>query len=202
MAEAMLRARLADVAPEVTVGSAGLLFEGREAERSAVHAMAKRGLDLHPFRARKISAALLAGSSLVLGMERAHVREVVVLDQGLLHRAFTLIEFVSSATLVGPRPADEPFADWVDRIGRLRTHGDYLVDDPTVAVPDPMGQSGRVFRSTAEMIDAQLVELVDLAWPTAPAEPLPAVPVMRIPVPDDLVDDPTLGGPHADRDRF
>lgn len=165
-----MRARLATRAPEVTVGSCGLLFDDRPAEPGAVRAMAKRGLDLGPFRSRVMSAELFEGSSLVLVMERLHVREVSVLAPGLFGRTFTLPEFVDLAEPFGPR-GDEPLLDWVTRVGQMRRPTDYLIEDVRSEVPDPMGQSGRAFRRIADQIDDLLAHVVDLAWPIdAPSE--------------------------------
>lgn len=170
MAEAMLRSRLATRAPEVTVGSCGLLFDDRPAEPGAVRAMGRRGIDLEPFRSRVMTAELFEGSSLILVMERLHVREVSVLAPALFARTYTLPEFVEQAEPFGPR-GNEPLLDWVTRIGQMRRPTDYLIEDVRSEVPDPMGQSGRAFRRIADQIDDLLARLVDLAWPLeAPAE--------------------------------
>ena len=164
MAEVMLRARLATRAPEVTVGSCGLLFDGRPAEPGAVRAMARRGLDLDRFRSQVMTAEVFDGSSLILVMERLHVREVSVLAPALFGRTYTLPEFVDQAEPFGPR-GQEPLLDWVTRIGQMRRPADYLVEDLRSEVPDPMGQTGRAFRRIADQIDDLLARLVDLAWP-------------------------------------
>jgi len=164
MAEAMLRSRLATRAPDVTVGSVGLRFSDKPAEPGAIKAMDKRGIDLSGFRSRTMTAELLAGASLILGMERLHVREVAVLGDELFARTFTLPEFVADADVFGPRT--ESIDQWVARIGVHRTPSDYLLDDPTAEVPDPMGQSNRAFRRCADLIDGLLEQLVDLTWPS------------------------------------
>jgi protein-tyrosine-phosphatase len=178
MAEALLRARLADRAPEVEIGSVGLLFDDRSAERGAVKAMAKRGIDLEPFRSRKMTTELLEGSSLVLGMERSHVREAAVLGDGIFGHAFTLRELVADVELFGPR-RDESLRDWATRIGRVRTPVDYLVEERATSVVDPMGRSSRAFRACAEELDGLIERLVSLAWPPpvkAPAGTSAALP--------------------------
>jgi protein-tyrosine-phosphatase len=187
MAEALLRARLADVAPEVTVGSAGLLFDDRPAEHHAVKALRHRGIELGSHRAQRLEHVALDEASLILGMERMHVRAVIEPDEHLFARSFTLPEFVRSAAVFGPRPADEDLRAWVERIGAVRSRAGYEHDDPLNIIADPMGQSRRAFRETADEIDALLEELVLLAWP----EPQPGDPAVA----------PTSGGIHADRDR-
>ena len=188
MAEAMLRARLAEIAPDTLVGSAGLLFDGRPAEPTAVSVMAQRGLDLSGHAAQRISAPLLDSTSLILGMERRHVREVGALGPDLFARSFTLLEVVSLGRVVGPRPPGQDLRSWATLVGSSRSAADYVYPDPSAEIDDPMGGSAREFRDCADLIDSQLEALVGLAWPTPqPRDPLVA------PAPS--------GGIHADRDR-
>jgi protein-tyrosine phosphatase len=187
MAEAMLRARLAEVAPEVTVGSAGLLFDGRPAEPNARKAMAARGLDIDEHAARTITRDLLEGASLILGMQREHVRKVAELDPALFDRSFTLPELVTAARIVGPRRPHESLRAWAERIGSFRRPEDYALEARHTEIPDPMGRSARAFRECADAIDRQLAALVELAWPTTD-QGEPVAPAAS-------------GGTHADRHR-
>jgi protein-tyrosine phosphatase len=187
MAEALLRARLAEVAPEVTVGSAGLLFEDRPAEHHAIRTMAGQGLDIAEHRSRIIAADLLAGASLILGMERTHVREVAALDPRLFARSFTLPEVVTLGRIVGPRRPGEGLAAWAERVGSFRNADDYALAAPHTEITDPMGRGARTFRECAAAIDRQLAALVELAWPTSED--------------GEAVAPATTGGTHADRDR-
>lgn len=188
MAEVLLRARLEDVAPDVVVGSAGLLFDGRPAERNAVKAVSRLGLDLSGHRSQIISAELLAGTSVVIGMERQHLIEITDLDPNLFARSFTLPELVRSVDVMGPRSEGMDLRSWVERAGSMRTPDDYLHRDPASEIADPMGGSGRTFRACADQIDRLLATFVDLAWP--PSHPS-----------DPAVAPATSGGIHADRDR-
>lgn len=189
MAEALLRARLAEVDPSLTVGSAGLLFDGRPAEPGAVAAMDRRGLDLRRHAAQVISAELLAPAALVLAMEPRHVREVSVLEPTLFGRTFTLPGFVARAERVGPRlDPDLDLAAWVRQVGEGDQAATYFGSDPAETVADPMGLSNRAFRACADELDALISRLVALTWPT--------------PVVGAAAGGPrTTGGPHADRDR-
>ena len=186
MAEAILRARLATVAPDVVVGSAGLLFDGRAAEPDAVKTLSKRGLDLRTHAAQTISADLLADTALILGMERRHVREVSDLHPSLFVRSFTLPEFVRLATVVGPRPEGIALRPWVEHIGGLRNPDDYRFADRSSEIEDPYHRSMRAFRACADELDARIDELVSLAWPTTRGGPVARA---------------ASGGTHADRDR-
>lgn len=187
MAEVLLRARLAEVAPELVVGSAGLMFDGREADPKAVKAVGRFGLDLRSHRARTISTEILGGCSLILGMERAHVRKVAALDPDLFARTFTLPELVVGAGLAGPRRADEALEAWAGRIGKHRKLADYDYADRMSEIRDPFGSSSRSYRACADELDELLAELVELGWPQH--------------TPGDDVAPVATGGTHADRDR-
>lgn len=188
MAEAMLRARLATVAPEIVVGSAGLLFDDRPAERNAVRAMAKRNLDISGHVARMISLDLLRDASVIIGMERTHVREVGNLDLGLFARSYTLPELAAAVDVIGPRPVGVDLRTWVEAAGAARNPLDYAASEVGSDIPDPLGRPLRAFRACADLIDGLLETFVDLAWPqTRPRGP--------------LVAPATIGGIHADRDR-
>jgi protein-tyrosine phosphatase len=165
MAEGLLRARLASVAPEVAIGSMGLLFDGRRAEPNAVKALKGDGIDLSRHASQTLALEGLAPASLILGMERAHVRAVAELSDDLFARSFTLPEFVRSAAVFGPRPVGEALVRWVERIGSVRAREAYQHDDPLTAIADPMGGSRKAFRACAEEIAEHLDELVALAWP-------------------------------------
>lgn len=188
MAEVLLRARLAAVAPEIVVGSAGLLFDDRPAERNAVRAMSRRGLDLSDHRAQTISLELLADTSVIIGMERTHVREVANLDLALFARSYTLPELVDAVDVMGPRPQGVTLRSWVEMAGSARSPLDYTNSEPMTEIADPFGGSGRAFRACAEVIDGLLETFVGLAWPS----PHPR---------DPTVAPATTGGIHADRDR-
>lgn len=164
-----------------------MLFEGRAAEDGAVQAMKQQGIDLTGHRSRIQTFDLLADASLILTMERMHVRELAVLSTDLFGRTFTLPEFVTLAAETGPRPADEPLRGWVERVGADREPRDQLTSNPNAEVADPMGRSRRAFRACAAELDDLLARLVDLAWPSNPNQP-------------DLTVT-TTGVPHADRHR-
>jgi protein-tyrosine-phosphatase len=172
MAEALLRHRLRDRAPEVTIGSVGRLFEGEPADRAAVAVLAKRTIDLGDFASRRQSADRVAGTALVVGMERQHVRDLVVLAPDVLARSFTLPEVARRAEVVGARRPGQSLAEWATALGADRDHTDLLTADPDDEIPDPYGGSRRRFRRCAEQIDQHLDTLVALAWPD-PTTPAP-----------------------------
>lgn len=163
MAEAMLRARVDQRAPDVKVTSAGLLFQGRPAEDEAVRVMAEWGLSIEDHASRIIDAPMLEGADLLIGMERRHVREAAVKGQGTFSRAFTLPELVATATERGARSGS--MAEWTALLSEGRTPSAYLARDLSMEVADPMGMKIDAFRETADELDALLDQLVELAWP-------------------------------------
>lgn len=164
IAEGLLRARLAERAPEVTIGSVGQLFDGRPAEPEAVAAMADRGIDISGHLSRRQTAELITGTSLILGMERAHVRELSVLVPGTFAHTFTLPEFVRLVEAVPPR-SGEDLLSWVEGIGAGRDTREYLLDEPDDEVADPMGRPLRVFRSSLDGLDDLVSRMVERVWP-------------------------------------
>lgn len=166
MAEALLRERLADRAPSVTVGSIGRLFDGRPAEKGAIKAMAGYGIDLTGHVSRKQTPALIAGSSVILAMEKVHVRDLSVLAPGTFERTFTLPEFVRIVEAAPPR-TDADLRAWVAALGAEREHVGYLATSGEEEIADPMGRSARTFRACAAEIDALLERLVERVWPAS-----------------------------------
>src|SRR5437763_1616978 len=78
MAAALLGARLSAIGIDATVSSAGVLGPGQPAAAHGIDVMSARGLDLRDHRSTQISPAIVAGADLVLTMERAQLREVVL----------------------------------------------------------------------------------------------------------------------------
>ena len=115
MAQAFLAYQLAARRVPGTVSSAGLYKDGQPASPHGVTVVGRKGLDLSQHRSRVMTADLLRRADLILGMERMHVREAVVLANDVAPRAFTLKELVRRGSAIGPRRADETEADWLAR---------------------------------------------------------------------------------------
>lgn len=160
MAAALLRA---GVPVGVTVSSAGLLPGGAPATADAQRTV--DGLDDHV--SRQLSPAMVEDASLVIGMERRHVREVVVSSPDVFGRTFTLRELVRRASAVGARGVDEgeTVDQWLARVGAGRRAGDLVGDDPADDIADPIGQPLARYRATAAELADLLDRLVALAWP-------------------------------------
>src|SRR5438105_15770385 len=155
MAEAVLRHRLeaTGLADGVTVRSAGVLDSGRPAAWQAVDALAPRGLSLERHRSTRLAPRLLAGSDLILGMAREHVRAAVVAQPEVWPRAFTLKEVVRRGAVVGPRLGGQALGDWLDKVGAGRDRGDLVGESHDDDVPDPVGSDPEVFEALADELD-------------------------------------------------
>ena len=74
MMEGFLRHRLAHL-PELRIESAGIAaLVDRPAEPFALQAMADRGIDISPHRARQVDAETLYRADLIFVMDRTHLR--------------------------------------------------------------------------------------------------------------------------------
>jgi len=155
MAAAML-AGLADA--EVT--SAGLLPGGAPATEHAQAVLADRGIDLSAHVSRTIAAHLVAGADLVVGMERRHVQEAVVLVPEAETWSFTLRDLVSRAETAEPRGEREPVRDWARRLSAGRPRS-VLLGAGDDAIADPIGKPRRDYERTVAELDALLRRLVE-----------------------------------------
>lgn len=160
MAEAYFADRLAAVGVDAHVHSAGLLTDGREASAHGVTVMGKRGFDLRAHRSRRMTAEMLDGADLIVGMERRHVREVAVLVPEAFGVAFTLPELARRLDAVGTRPEEVPVVDWIRRAGAGRRPADLLGDDAADEIADPYGRARRHYERTANEIEALVDNVV------------------------------------------
>jgi protein-tyrosine-phosphatase len=163
MAEALLRNRAEQAGIDMTVSSAGILFEGRAATEEAVDTMARRGIDLSAHRSRMLDAEMVRAADLVLGMERLHVREAIVLAQDTFGRTFTLKELIRRGESVGPRER-EPIEAWMATAAMGRKSLDLLGESADDDVADPYRRSARVYEATAVELEDLIARLVDLLW--------------------------------------
>lgn len=137
------------------VGSAGFLRSGEPATPEAVATMAERGLDIGDHRSRVVSPAMVRAADLVVTMERAHVRRLHLEVPEAASRVHTLGAVV--ADLVGA-----PGATLGERLQALHRERppSALLGNGSDEVADPFGRSRRVYRRTAERLDALVVELI------------------------------------------
>jgi len=167
MAEGILRARLAAKGIQGTVASAGIAFDGREATPEAVAVASRRGIDISAHRSRIISSEMVSAADLVIGMERMHVREAIVLGRDSFTKCFTLKELVRRGAIVGPRAEREPLDRWLERVSAGRRPLDLLGDAEADDVADPYRHPTAVYERCIDEISDQVEQLVALAWPAA-----------------------------------
>ncbi len=94
-AELLLTQRISEVGPpDVTVESAGTLGTTQKVPAELQQEAAPYGLDLSAHRPRQVDPETIARADLVIGMERAHLREIVLADPPSFAKTFTLREIV------------------------------------------------------------------------------------------------------------
>jgi protein-tyrosine phosphatase len=169
MAAALLRHRLDELGVAADIRTAGFLEPERPVSDGAMRVLAARQLDVSEHRSRRLDAELVRSATLVVGMERRHVRDAVVLAPEAWPRTFTLKELLRRGASIGPRTT-EPFDGWLARVHLGRSSQDSFGpgDDD---VDDPYGRSDDAFRLTAAELDDLLADFVDLAWTHAAGEP-------------------------------
>jgi protein-tyrosine-phosphatase len=170
MAAALLEARLTRQGADAVVESVGLLESGRDVASGTVRALAGYEVDLRRHRSRCIDADSLESASLILGLERAHVREVVIVAPSAWPRAFTLKEVVRRGEAIGPRTPGESLETWIARAHAGRLQRDLVGMSSTDDVVDPYGGSDDAYEETAAEIDDLVAQLVALAWPVLDIE--------------------------------
>ena len=158
LAERLLAARLGPDT-RVRVGSAGTEAPwGDKMDRATRSVLTGLGGDARGFRPRLLTAELVAGASLVLGLERQHREAAVRLVPVALRRCFTLKEFVRLAEGdAGPGQGIDVVARAVARRGTVCAPRP--ADDD---IADPRRESYDVLRRCGEDIDAVAVRLAAL----------------------------------------
>jgi protein-tyrosine phosphatase len=164
MAEALLRKRLDSAGVEARVHSAGLLGDDRAASADGIAVMADRGIDTSVHRSRRMTAEMIEGADLVVGMAREHVREAVLLVPDAWTKTFTLKELVRRGTDVGPRTPDQPVDEWLAKVNAGRTRSDMLGSSSADDVADPIGQSRAMYERTAAELEQLVERMVALVW--------------------------------------
>ena len=162
----LLAARLAEMGPpEVTVESAGTLGASVSVPAELEEEGAAYGLDFSMHQSRRMDPELTGHADLIIGMERSHVREIVLADPPSFARTFTLRELVRRGGLHGPRRRDQPLAGWREQIGEGRRHVDLLGSSPLDDIPDPMGGTSRDYRAMLAELDTATRTIHLLIWP-------------------------------------
>lgn len=168
IAAGLLAARLGSSGPAVRVDSAGILDLDVPSPPEVIATGNDLGIDLADHRGRLITLADVRGATLILGMTRKHVREVVMMDPSAWTRTFTLRELVRRGQLMRPRDANQSLEDWLVFVNHGRRMVDLQGKSRKDDIADPLGGSMRGYRIAAETISGLVSELVRLAWPGLP----------------------------------
>jgi protein-tyrosine-phosphatase len=170
MGEALATRLLAERAINVTVTSAGLLGAGRPTTKEVRLVMRRRGLDLSDHRSRRLADALLGPPDLIVTMAREHARAVMELHPALFPRTFTLKDLVRRAQNENRRQEGESMEGYLRRLEQGRKPWDLAGGNANEDVPDPIGQSKRVYERCAAEIETLVSVLVDKVWPVRTTE--------------------------------
>jgi protein-tyrosine phosphatase len=163
MAEALMRRALLNLGVDCTVSSAGLRYDGRPASENGVEVLSRQALDISGHRSRIMTSEMLLRADLLIGMERMHVREAVVLEPDVFPRTFTLKELVRRAENTGPR-IDEPLDRFLERLSAGRSTAELLGDSLADDVEDPIGGPLRAYATAAAEIADLVDRAVDMLW--------------------------------------
>lgn len=126
MAEVLLRARLGP-GTDITVGSAGVAAaNGAPASAEAVEVMARRGLDLKPFRSRLLTSELVRAATLIVTMTEAH-RQVV--ERAFPEAAGKVRRLTSFGAGGGERDVPDPIGSSVSVYQRASEQIDSAISD-------------------------------------------------------------------------
>lgn len=168
MAAALFRQSARQLGADIVVHSAGLLEAGAPPLPETLEEMSRRGIDLSGHRSRQVDKELIASSDLVVGLERLHVRAVVLASEGgeAWGRSFTLREVVRRGRELGARPVELSLAEWTAELHRPRRRSELLGSSPVDDIADPAGQGAVALRAAATVIADLVDELLGLLWPS------------------------------------
>jgi protein-tyrosine phosphatase len=166
MLEALLARRLAREGVNAVVCSAGVnALEGAPPIADVVAVMREFGVDVSGHAGRPVTAELIKGADVVIGLAREHVRETVVLEPDSYRRTFTLRELVRRGRAAGPRPAGSELVPWLESLTADRDVEAFLGSSRDDDVADPVGRPRAVVRQTAAELAGLVEETVTLVWP-------------------------------------
>jgi protein-tyrosine-phosphatase len=175
MAAALFAAQTRGLTGSVEVSSAGLLSEVRavpnEVPIEVLEVMAPYGIDLRDHRSRQLTAAMVSGSDLVIGMGRRHIQEAVLLDPSCWPRAFMLKELVRRGNAFGPRVPSQTIPVWIDGVHGDRTRTSLAHRSSADEVADPYGGPLAQYWSTATELGLLVARLTELLWPWGAEDP-------------------------------
>jgi protein-tyrosine-phosphatase len=164
MAAALFERRIEALDQPVTVSSAGIRRTASVVPEEVDMVMAPYGLDLSGHRPQLLTAELVVEADLIIGMERRHVHEAILLDPPCWPHCFTLKELVRRGEEVGPRRPDQGIRSWIDAVQGDRSRLSLAHRKRSEEVADPFGRSLDRFTGTAAELDDLTGRLAGLLW--------------------------------------
>jgi protein-tyrosine phosphatase len=165
-AEWFLSERLSVAGPaDVTVESAGTMGTTSKVPAELEHEGGVFGLDLSAHVPRRVDSSVIGRADLVIGMERAHVRETVLANPPSFVKSFTLREIIRRGREHGQRRRHQPLDEWLGQLGEGRRHVELLGESPVDDIPDPMGGTTEEFRAMLSELATLTRVLHSFAWP-------------------------------------
>jgi protein-tyrosine phosphatase len=166
MLEALIARRLSLEGVNAIVVSAGVqAFAGAPPLREVVAVMREFGLDVSHHVSRPVTAELVKGADIVIGLAREHLRETVVLEPASFGRSLTLKELVRRGRAAGVRPRTMDLASWLESLTAGRSVEELLGSSPDDDVADPVGRPVAIVRQTASELAELTQQTVSLVWP-------------------------------------
>jgi protein-tyrosine phosphatase len=135
---------------------------GSPATDPAIEVMAAVGLDISRHRSRQITEAVVGLADLVVTMTRQHLIELTLMAPDAWPRMFQIRDLVRRAQPVGPRPPEQSFEEWLEKVGDGRTRSGILAASLSDDIADPIGQSDAVYERTRDELDELLTRLAEL----------------------------------------
>jgi protein-tyrosine-phosphatase len=165
LAAVMLRREGALLGIPLEIVSAGFGDPGFPPTTSTLDTASDLDLDLRAHRSQTIDAATLAQADLVIGMERVHVREAVVLEPSVWRHAFTLRELVRRAEDAPPRSPSQSLQEYLEGLSADRGRMDLMGSSPEDDIADPTTDWTIDHAATAALIDDLLRRFLARAFP-------------------------------------
>ena len=165
MAAALFTEQAARLAGRPRVASAGLGDAGLPVPEEVAEVMLRRGIDLTSHRSTTLTAPMVAGADLIVGMGLRHVQEAVLLEPVAWERTFRLKEIVGRGEFVGPRLPGQDVAAWIRAAQGDRDRTALAHLSPGEDVADPYGGPFAGYETTAAELDDLTARLAALLWP-------------------------------------
>ena len=155
---------LGDRGMAASIRSTGLKDSGHPPTDETLEVASRRSLVLADHQSSTLDPGEAADADLVIGLERHHVREVVILVPSAWPRTFTLRELVRRGETIGARRRCESLPDWIARVHADRERRDMLGASTLDDIADPTGGTLTEHEDAANELTLLVDRLVDLAW--------------------------------------